>query len=125
MPKCSIWLIDRTISKATTPSQSEHESDGNKRVLHIFLSSGIIEVSPSIFLMSYLGHSLRVSYPSAEKQSLYSTAPAHRAIHRVKCKNCFISTNSVKHKYALFMLKESNPKKFSLAQAHSLVQFYP
>ena len=30
--------------------------------------------------MSYLGHSLRKSYPSVEKQSVYSTHPADRAM---------------------------------------------
>ena len=31
----SIWPIDRTLSGATTPGQSEPESDGNEGVLHI------------------------------------------------------------------------------------------
>ena len=31
--------------------------------------------------MSYPGHSLEESYASAEKQSVYSTAPAEGAIH--------------------------------------------
>ena len=34
------------------------------------------KASPSDFLVSYPGDSLRESYPSAEKQSMYSTAPA-------------------------------------------------
>ena len=34
-------------------------------------------------LVSYLGHSLAGSYHSAEVQSVYSTAPADLAIHRV------------------------------------------
>ena len=59
-----IWLIDRTLSGATTPGQSELGSDGNKGVLHIPQNSSITEASPSDCL---------VSYP--EKQSLYSTAP--------------------------------------------------
>ena len=59
------------------------------------------------------------SYPSAEKQSVYSTAPANWAIHRVniktvlfqiiqfsistefKCQNSSILNNSVPHKYAV------------------------
>ena len=63
----SIWPIDRTLSGATTPGQSGPWSDGNERVLHI------PGTSPSDYLVSYLGHS---SYPSAKKQSVYSTAPA-------------------------------------------------
>ena len=35
------------------------------------------------------------AYPSAEVLSVYSTAPADWAIHRVKCQNSFISYNSV------------------------------
>ena len=43
--------------------------------------------SPSDRLVSYPGHSLRVgSYPSAEVQLVYSTAPADWAIHRVNVK---------------------------------------
>ena len=40
-------------------------------------SSSITGTSPSDFLVSYPGHSLvGGSYPSAEKQSVYSIAPA-------------------------------------------------
>ena len=52
------------------------ESDGNEGVLRITQSSSIPGVSPSDCLVSYLGHSLGKSYPSAKKQSVYSTAPA-------------------------------------------------
>ena len=41
------------------------------------------------------------AYPSAEKQSVYSTAPADWAIHRVKCQTVFFSDNSVQHKYTV------------------------
>ena len=37
------------------------------------------------YLVSYPGHSLGGSYPSAEVESVYSTAPVDWAIHRVKC----------------------------------------
>ena len=47
MSNSSIWLIDRTLSGATTPSQSGPESDGNKTVLCIPQSSCITEASPS------------------------------------------------------------------------------
>ena len=71
MSNSFIWPIDRNLSGITTPGQSEAESNGNKEVLHISQGSGITDC-----LVSYLGHSLRRSYLSAETQSVYSTAPA-------------------------------------------------
>ena len=53
-----------TLSSAT---QSGPETDGNGVVLCIPESSSIIETSPSDCFVSYPGHSLGVSYPSAEK----------------------------------------------------------
>ena len=51
-------------------------SDGNVGVLRIPQSSSIAGTSPSDCLVSYPGHSLEGgSYPPAEKQSVYSTAP--------------------------------------------------
>ena len=64
------------LSGATTPGQSELGSNGNEGVLHIPQSSSITGTLPSDCLVSYPGHSLGGSYPSAEKQSVYSTAPA-------------------------------------------------
>ena len=75
----TIWSIDRTLSSATTLGQSVPGSDGNEGVLHIPQSSGITGTSPSDCLVSYPGHSLRESYSSAKKQSVYSTAPAYWA----------------------------------------------
>ena len=72
----SIWPIDRTLSGAITPGQSGPGSDGNEGELHIPQSTSITGTSPSDFLVSYLEHSLEGSYPSAEKQSVYSTASA-------------------------------------------------
>ena len=66
----SIWPIDRTLSGATTPGQSEPVCNGNKEVLRIPQSS------PSDCLVSYPEYSLRGSYPSAEMQSVYSAASA-------------------------------------------------
>ena len=62
-------------------------SNGNKGVVRIFQSPNIIGTSPSDCLRSYLGHSLGESYPSAEVQSVYSTAPADWAIGQHKCCN--------------------------------------
>ena len=70
----SIWPINMTLSSATTPSQSGPGSDGNEGVLCISQSSSITGTSSSDCLESYLGHSGR-GYPSAEKQSVNSTAP--------------------------------------------------
>ena len=72
----SIWPIDRTLSGATTPGQSEPGSNGNERVLHIPQSSSIIGTSPSYYLEIYTGHLLGEFYSSVEMQSVYSTAPA-------------------------------------------------
>ena len=59
----SIWPVDRTLSGATTPSQSGAGSDGNEGVLRIPQSSSISGTSPSICLVSYPGHSLGVVLP--------------------------------------------------------------
>ena len=69
------------LSGATTSGQSGPGSDGNEGVLCIPQSSGITETSASDGLVSYPGHSLGGgSYPSAEKQSVYSVAPANWAM---------------------------------------------
>ena len=65
----SIWSIDRTLSGATTPNQSEHGSYGNEGVLRI------PQTSPSDCSVSYPGHMLGGSYPSTEMKLVYSTVP--------------------------------------------------
>ena len=66
--------------------QSEPGNGGNKGVLSIPQNSSIAGTSPSDCLVSYLGHPLvGGSYPSAEKQSVYSTAPADWAIYFCVC----------------------------------------
>ena len=60
-----------------TPGQSGSRSDANEGILCIPQSSSITGTSPSDCLVSYPGHPLGVgTYPSAEKQLVYSTAPA-------------------------------------------------
>ena len=76
MSNSSIWPINRILSRAT-PGQSRLESDCNEGVLRIYQSSTITGASPSDCLVLYPGHSLEKSYPSAEKQSVYSTAQAN------------------------------------------------
>ena len=70
------------LSDATTSDQSGPGSDGNEGVLCIPQRSSITGTSSSDCLVSYWGHSLRWgSYPSAEKQPVYSTvdwAPKNR-----------------------------------------------
>ena len=73
MSKSSIWPINRALSGATTLCQSEPESNSNEEVLHVSQSSSITAASPSDNLLSYSGHSLGESYPSADMQSVYST----------------------------------------------------
>ena len=77
----SVWPINRTLSGATTPGQSEPGTDGNEGVLHILQSSSITGHSLSDCLVSYAEHSLGVgSYPSIGKQSVYSATPTDWAI---------------------------------------------
>ena len=47
MSNSSIRSIDRTLSVATTPGQSERGSDGNEGVIHIPQSSSITSTWPS------------------------------------------------------------------------------
>ena len=58
------------------PGQSGPGSNGNEGVLRILPAPSITGTSPSDCLVSYPGHSLGGSYPPAEVQSVYSTAPA-------------------------------------------------
>ena len=81
MSNSSIWPIERTLSSATTQSQSGPGSDGNEGLFHIPKSSSITGASPSDCLVSYPGQSLVRPYLSAEMQ-LYSTAPANWASER-------------------------------------------
>ena len=76
----SLWPIDRALSGAITPSQSESGSDGNKGVLCIFQRSSITGASSSDCSVLYLGYPLEESYPFVEMQSVYSTAPVDWAI---------------------------------------------
>ena len=73
----SIRLKDRILSGATIPGQSRHESNVREGIFHIPPNSSITGASSLNGLVSYPGHSFgRGSYPSAEMQSVYCTAPA-------------------------------------------------
>ena len=89
------------LSGATTPGQSGPGIDVNEGVLRIPQSSRIAGMSPSECLVSYPGHSFGGSYPSAEKQSVYSTAPADWAMnylnYRLRLRGTFISMGLKSH----------------------------
>ena len=71
--------MDRTISGATNPGQRGPRSDSNKGILHI--SPKIKHYwNLTIRLFSVISrNSFGGSFPSTEKQSVYSTAPANWA----------------------------------------------
>ena len=73
MSNTSIWPTDGILSGGPW-------CDGNKRVLRIPQISSITGALPSDCLISYSRHSLGVSYPTTEMQSVYSTAPADWAM---------------------------------------------
>ena len=75
MSNISICPIDRNLSGATTPGQSEPWSDSNEGVLCFPQSSSIIWALPSDCFVSYFWTVVGVFYPSAEMQSVYSATP--------------------------------------------------
>ena len=97
----SVWLIDRTLSGATTPGQSGLGSDSNEEVLCIPQSSSMTRTPPSDCLVSYrtfFGGGGE-SYSSAEKQSMYSIAPADWARLGECHKECVIIKSSTSWEY--------------------------
>ena len=85
MSNCSTWPIDRTLSGANTPGQSGPVSIGNEGVLCFPQSSRISWAPPSDGLISYSGHSLGVSYPSTDLQSMYSADRADWTVGKKRC----------------------------------------
>ena len=57
-----IWPIDRTLSGATTLSQSGSGNDDNEGALHTPQNASITGTSPSDCLVSYPGQLFRESY---------------------------------------------------------------
>ena len=124
----SIRLILRTLSVATTPGQCGPGSDGNEATLRIPQSSSITGTSPSGCLDSYPGNLLeRGSYPSAEMQSVCSTAPTDWAIYTL-CR--FLKGLVLWHinlcrlfnaKSIFFVNNQFYLKQFGLAWVHSLI----
>ena len=72
----TIWLIDRTLIGATIPGQRGLGSDGSESVLLIPQNFSITRISPSDCFVLYPGHLFEESYPWAEMNLVYSTAPA-------------------------------------------------
>ena len=79
MSNSSIWPIKKTLTGAITLGHSVSRSVDYEGIPHISQSSKITEASPSDCLESYPGHLPGESYPSAEMQSVYSTASANWA----------------------------------------------
>ena len=73
MSNSSIWPLHWTLFGAIILGQSGPGSNGNE-------SSNIIKASLLDCLVSYLRHLLWESYPLAEMQLVYSTAPADLAL---------------------------------------------
>ena len=76
MSNTSIWSIDGTLSGVADPGHSRPGRNGSEKVLSIIQISSSIGVSPSDYFMSYPEHALEDFYPSAEMQSIHSTAAA-------------------------------------------------
>ena len=74
--------VDGILTDTNTPSQSRPGSNSNEAVLYI-LQCSKTGASTSDGLVSYPGHTLCGSYPSAEMQSEYSTAPGDWAAIRL------------------------------------------
>ena len=70
----SIWPIDRTLSGATTPGQSEPGSDGNEGIHRIPQSSSITRTSPSD-LFSVLSRILVLGFSPLQWSSQYILQP--------------------------------------------------
>ena len=91
MSNSSIWLIDRTLSDATTLRQSGPGSNSNEGIIYISQSSSITGISPSDYLASYLGHLL---------QLVYSSVPANWAgpiMGMCVCVYIYIYTHTHRH----------------------------
>ena len=71
-----------THSGATTIGQGGPGGDDNEEEHDIPQSLNITGASQSDFLLSYPEHSFERPYPSAKKQSLYSTTPTDGAMVR-------------------------------------------
>ena len=124
----SIWPIDRTLSGVTTLGQSRPGSNCNEGVLHISQSSSITGASPSDCLVSFSGHSLDESYPSAEKQSVYSRATANRATSALWQNLKYLSVFLLSFIFMLWSIEwqnQLNDKFFSFCWLTVILMFWP
>ena len=100
----SIWLMDRTLSIASTPGLSGPGSNCSKGVLHIPENPSISGASPSDCFVSYPSHTLGNTYPSAERHSVYSAAPATRASYIFDFRN-YIKDSNIDNSHKTFAQK--------------------
>ena len=118
----SIQPIDGTLSGATTTSQNGAGTDGNEGILRIPQSFSIIGTSPSDCLVSCPGHSLGgESYPSAEKQSVYSTVPADWEKNKSCMKVKTTTTTTIEYRG----IKLLNNIKMIVCLSHIIYFFFP
>ena len=128
MSNSSIWAIDRTLSGATTPGQSGPGSKGNEGVLYIPKNTKT-RTSPSDCWVSYPGFMLGKvcvcvcvgSYPSAEKQLVYSLAQADWAL---QLQENILNTNNLQFygfKYSYLMPIIFQVDQFDLKMGHEQV----
>ena len=121
MSNSSIWPIAKTLWGATILGQSRPGSNGNEGVLHIpqISKAGAM---PSDGLMSYPEHLLTggESYPTAEIQSVYSTASAASRI----CSRQHIAFLSSSYLVFFFMCFV-NILVYSIKKCHSSIPLSP
>ena len=116
----SIWLIDRTLSGATTTGQSGPGSDSNEGVRHISQSSTITGISPSDCFVSYIRHSLAGVLPlfRGAVSVFYSPSRQGKSNFGVK----WLSNDLVPHwAYILFMWRFHFELNFGLKRVLSLL----
>ena len=80
----SIWLIDRTLSVATTLGEIGLRSGGNEGVLHIPQSSNITGTLSSGCLVLYLGHLLERGLTSLQRcsQCILQSQPTGQTVYK-------------------------------------------
>ena len=106
MSNSSTWPLNRVLSGVTILCQSGFRYNGNKEEIHIPKSSIITGASLLDCFVSYLEHSLRRSYPSQERKSVYFTTPVNWAAFIFFEMFCYFRKNIVlkKDRYKIYSL---------------------
>ena len=107
--------MNRVLSGATTSGQNKPWSVRNKRILCIPQTSSITRASPSDCFVSYSGYSMEKYYPSAEMQSVYSTASADWAT------NSCVKIIYITYKYIIMELLMLNSNIFIIKGFRTIV----